>query len=216
MYYYQLLHEAAYGETSPLGGSLFAQNVDRLDYREVLDYRQKHFVADNIVVVASGMSHEKLQSLVEQHVVGGKLSAGASSHTDIELEVGQIRMASTPSAALSTASPYTGGEAKLRQDLGGESHVGLAFPVPSGEASKPFLVLNALLAQKFGEENVFLNNYSRGGLSGYYSFGEAAAVSAQLNAVIAEIKVIASGGVDVAIAKTKVAHGYYSSILNYR
>jgi predicted Zn-dependent peptidase len=208
-----LLHEAAYGETAPLGGSLFAQNVDRLSYKEVLDYRQKHFVADNIVVTASGISHEKLTSLVEQHIIGGKLNSKASVHTDIELEVGQIRVAATPTASLSAASPYIGGEVKLRQDLGGESHIGLAFPVPVGDAVKPFLVLNALLAQKFGEHNVFLNSYSRGGISGYYSSGDAVALGAKLEAVITEIKAIASGGVDVSAAKTKVGqHSFHTCL----
>eukprot|EP01034_Spumella_vulgaris_P029253 gene29254-36271_t len=205
----ELLHEAAFGEDSPLGGSIYPQNVDRLEHDQIIAYRNKHFVADNLVVAASGISHEKLQALVEQYVVGGKVG-NAAAQSIIALEVGQIRTATTPSASLSAASPYAGGEVKLRQEVGGESHVGLAFPVPAGEAGKPFAVLSGLLAEKFGADNVFLNSYSSGGLSGVYASGEGAAAGAKLQAVIGEIKNIAAGGVkDVSAVKTKLTLAHF-------
>ncbi len=210
-YISQLLHEAAYGETAPLGGSVFAQNVDRLKHEDVIAYRKTHFVADNIVVAASGISHEKLSALVEQHVEGGKNATGVSSVMGIDLNVTPISTHKSETAALSTASPFVGGVAKLRVDVGGESHLGLAFATPSGDAAKPFKVLYRLLANKFGD-SVFSFNYSSGGLMGYYTSGSAGAAGANVEALIAELKSIASGSVDVTVAKNKVALDHFLAL----
>lgn len=182
--------------------------MDRLNYDEVIAYRKNHFVANNIVVAASGISHEKMSALVEKHVEGGQTPTSASA-MGIELGVTPIAASKDAVSPWSAASPYVGGIAKLRLDVDGESHIGLAFPVPSGESAKPYLVLHRMLADKFSTGNTFIKNYSSGGLIGFYTSGDAATAGANVEAVIAEVKAIASGAVDSTAAKNKVALDHF-------
>lgn len=111
---WELLHEAAYGETSPLGASIFALNTGKICIDSVLAYRRAQFVAGNVTVAANGVSYDRLKGIVAAH--SGAISKNA------------------PAAV--AASPYTGGEVRVRRDLDGLTKIGLAFPVPAGEAGK--------------------------------------------------------------------------------
>ena len=111
----EMLHDAAFGESTPLGASLYAGNLDKLCADEVMAFRKAHFTAPRITVAASGgVSHDSLKQMVECYLHA--VPAGAAS--------------SIP------ASPYQGGDLKVRADLDGQTCLGLALPVPAGEAGK--------------------------------------------------------------------------------
>ena len=111
----EMLHDAAFGESTPLGASLYAGNLDKLCTDEVMAFRKAHFTAPRITVAASGgVSHDTLKQMVECYLNG------------VPAEV----------ASSIPASPYQGGDLKFRADLNGETYVGLAFPVPGGEAGE--------------------------------------------------------------------------------
>jgi len=199
----ELLHEAAFGEETRLGASTHSLNYHHLSHEDVDSYREKHFVAGNLVIAATGVSHDKLKSLVEAHVVGGALKSPATS---VAFNFSQIPVGDAPVAPFAKAAPYVGGVAKQREDLGGNVHTGLAFGVPSGAAAKPYAVLKSHLAAKFGCENVSLHNYSDGGL--VTLFGNAA----DIESAITELKGIASGSVDTAASKHKAALDYFLAL----
>ena len=111
----QLIQEAAYGETSPLGSSLYAPSLKALAVPDVLAYRSTHFVKSNIIVTANGISNDRLKEIIDAK--GHLIPDGPT----------------TPAVALAP-SPYVGGDIKVRVPLSGTSHVALAFPVPSGDA----------------------------------------------------------------------------------
>jgi len=208
----ELIHDAAYGEASPLGGSLYAISADHIDSDAVADYRNRHFVADNIVVTATGISHDKLKNLVESHLEGGKVSEIAHPLAPIALRPDQIHLAATPSTPFATFSPYIGGFAKERCEIDGETHVALAFSAPAGAAVKPYLALKSHLASKFGCENFSINNYQGGGLITFYTEGASNKVGSKVEAVIAELKAVASGNVDMKSAKNSYSLWYFSAL----
>jgi predicted Zn-dependent peptidase len=107
----QLLHEAAFGEATPLGGSLYAEDLEALDIDDVLAFRSAHFTSGNLTVTATNVNHESLEQVLQCFLHG--LPAGKTA---------------------ATASPYVGGDFRLRTSLGGKSYLGLGFPVPAGEA----------------------------------------------------------------------------------
>ena len=43
-----MLHEAAYGEDSPLGGSLYAYNLNKLTAEDIMQYRSHNYNANNV------------------------------------------------------------------------------------------------------------------------------------------------------------------------
>lgn len=172
----ELLHEAAYGENSPMGAPVHANDVTKLDVHEVMAYRARNFTAGNLIVSATGVSHDTIKSLTECHFNG--MPTGASKAGDTK---------------------YHGGDMKVRVDLGGTSRVGLAFPVPAGAAAQPFKVLYSKLAAKAGEMKgvtPFMKVYSHGGIFGVHTSGDAAVGTENLKAIVAELKAIA-GGVEV-------------------
>ena len=75
--------------------------------------------------------------------------------------------------------------------------------------AKPYLVLKALLRSKLAgnkSANTFINNFSgaRGSLFGVEVVGHPAEASAQLEAVVAELKAIAAQCPDIEVVKNKV------------
>jgi len=138
----ELIHAAAYGEASPLGGSLFAASLDQVSALAALDLRSQLFRTGNLVVTGSGVGSERLAALLEGY--GGGLAVGP-------------RLPPAP-------SPYQGGEVRVRG--GGDLHMALALPTPAGAAGQPLWVLLELLqAQGL---HAFLQPYSSGGLLGIY------------------------------------------------
>ena len=73
---------------------------------------QKGFVSQNVVVTGSGVGHDALKQLVE--VFFHDFPQGA------------------PTKA---ASPYLGGDVRVRRDLDGVSYLGLAFPSTSSSGA---------------------------------------------------------------------------------
>ena len=166
------IHEAAFGENTPLGSSLFSSNFDELDVLAVKTFRDEHFKPSNIVVAATGVSHDTLTKVIESAF--SKLpSSGASAPVP---------------------SPYIGGEVKIKK-AGGVTHIALAFPVPPGSAAEPYAVLYSHLAAKIaalgvpkGSLSPFFNQYSTGGLIGFYAIGSASLAASNLEAAVAELK----------------------------
>lgn len=113
----QYLHEAAYGELTPLGGSLYADHLDNLAEWEVSKFAAKTFVTGNIIVSGTGVSHDYLKQLVDT-----------------------LFVAIPKGPATSTKSDYVGGDIRIRKDLGGTSYVGLAFPIGSTTSGQVFFL----------------------------------------------------------------------------
>jgi len=177
-----MLHEAAYGEVSPLGGSVYG-NLKKLAVSDVLEYRAKTFVAGNVVITANGLSSATLESM---------LSGSMAS----------FPTASAPPSSVSC--PYVGGVEKTRTDLNGMTYLGLAFPIPAGEAAKPYSVLQGILSAK--GLSSFVNNYSSGGLLGICAAGSPSVATSTLQSAIAELKAIATNSSsEVDAIKKKVA-----------
>jgi len=156
----ELIHEAAFGETSSLGASRFAVNAHNIDVASVLAYRAAHFTAPNLVVSASGLSHDHLKALVERNA--SKLATGSKT-------------AFAP-------SPFNGGEVRVRKDLHGETFVAVGFPVPAGAAANAYAVLQQYLASHLANHKCHasaeLHAYSTGGLLAVTAHGSSAAVVA--------------------------------------
>lgn len=192
----ELLHDAAFGECTPLGASVYASTLDKLCQDEVMAFRRAHFTAPRITVAASGgVSHESLKQMVECYL--HTVPAGAASPIP--------------------ASPYQGGDLKVRTDLDGQTYLGLAFPVPAGEAAKPYSVVYSALSAKIDAMGLpadslsaFYAPYSTGGIFGVYASGTPAAASSALEAAVAELKAIASGATGVDGHKAKVSLEYLS------
>lgn len=183
----EALHDAAFGECSPLGASRFAVNSHRLDVNDVLAYRQAHFNAKNLVVASSGIAHDQLKQIVESCAASANLSAGDSSDT-------------------ASASPFVGGETRIRRDLAGQTYVAVGFPVPSGDDANSYAVLKHYLG-KCGS-GAFIHSYTSGGVWGFSACGNGAeGVNAQLNAAVATLKAVADGSASAGVeaAKTSLA-----------
>ncbi len=183
----ELVHESAFGETSPLGSSFYSSNVS---LSEVLKYRNEHFVAENLVVAADGVSADVVKAVAEPLL---KLFPSGKATT-------------LPGAA------YVGGETKVRVDLGGRTHVAVGFPVPAGAAGKATHVVHSLLASHLAAKKIaatpFVFNYSSGGVFGFTVKGKPAAVEATVAAAVNELKAIAAdaSGTDAAKVKVSVAN----------
>lgn len=133
----QLIQEAAYGETSPLGSSLYAPSLKALAVPDVLAYRSTHFVKSNIIVTANGISNDRLKEIIDAK--GHLIPDGPT----------------TPAVALAP-SPYVGGDIKVRVPLSGTSHVALAFPVPSGDAG---ITLDGVIITTIHSFISYIRNY---------------------------------------------------------
>jgi predicted Zn-dependent peptidase len=185
-----LLHEAAYGEGTPLGSPKLASSLDAVDADEAMGYRTANFKSGNIIVTASGISadkHDDLSGLIEK--VFAPLATGTGSKA---------------------ASPYVGGYAKVKKDICGQTYLGLAFPTPTGEGAKSYKVLGSILSSKLsvapkGAVTPFLSLYSTEGIIGAYAKGtSSAAASTYLEGYVAELKAIAKG-VSADVVKAHVA-----------
>jgi len=175
-----LIHEAAYGETSPMGQPWLASKIDNVDTSAVVGYRAANYKTGNLVVSATGIAHDKLKQYVECYFNS--------------LPKGQGK---------APAAPYVGGDIKVRADLNGETYLGLAFPTPAGEASKPYSVLYSLISTKIaamklphGSLTPFYTQYSTGGLIGFRAKGAPLAASGYLEAGVAELKAAAKNATD--------------------
>ena len=100
------MYEAAYGELTPLGGSVYSENLSHLDEKEFSSFTASNFKSGNMVISSSGVSHDSVKQLAES--VFNDIPTGVNSPM---------------------SSKYQGGFAKVKKDLNGKSYVGLAFEV---------------------------------------------------------------------------------------
>ena len=108
------MHEASFGESTPLGGSVYAANLNSLLASDVLHFRNTNFTADNLCVA----------------VHGGSLSA---DQVAAQIE-GQVSSGLAAGSAASFGAGFTGGEMRVREDIGGATRASLAFAAPAGKA----------------------------------------------------------------------------------
>lgn len=185
----ELLHEAAYGDGTPLGSSLFASDLKKLDVDAVMEFRLRNFKASNLVIAGEGLALSALQSSL--------------SHYLPSKEANPVPRA--PSA-------FTGGSVRVRADLGGDTHLAIAFPSKAGLAGKAYAVLREVLSSRLraavpagSHAGVFSTAYSDGGFLGaYIAAGSVSSAEGALGAVIKELKSIAAGPVDVTSAVNKL------------
>mgnify|MGYP003385886377 CR=1 FL=1 len=190
----ELLHEAAYGELSPMGSTFLAEHGDiaNLDPEAVLKYREHQFTAGNVVVSSSGLSHNTAKILSTKYL--SALPAGATAPQ---------------------ASPYVGGDAKLKVNCKGHTYSALAFPITNTKASN---VLRLMLNSKVkklnmdGELTAFSAPYSNNGVWGFYASSANGGLGSNtlLEGAILELKRM-STTVDEALltsVKTQVSYIY--------
>lgn len=190
----ELVHEAAFGETSPLGSSFYSNHVTLSD---VLQYRAQHFVAQNLIVAADGVSADVVKAVAEP----------------------LLSLFPAGKATALPGSAYTGGESRVRVDLGGRTHVAVGFPVPAGAAGKATHVVHSLLTAQLAAKKIaaqpFLFSYTSGGLFGFTVKGKPANIESTLSAAIDELKAIANGGVEghaVGAAKNRVSVANFATL----
>lgn len=159
-----LLHEAAYGENSPLGKPVNNASALKADVCDIMAFRSRQFVAGNIVVTASGVSHENFKS-----AVNGAFTSLSGTATAVD------------------SSPYIGGDIKVRTDLNGMSHAGIAFPVPGGAGAGAYAVLANHLSSVSGIFP-FHHQYSDSGIFGFRCAGTPTETAAYLEAGIHALK----------------------------
>lgn len=184
----EALHDAAFGEASALGSSRFAINSHKIDIDEVVSFRNAHFTAKNLVVSSSGIAHDELKRMLE----GAKINTGDASPLP--------------------ASPFVGGETRIRKDLDGKTHLAVAFPMPSGAEANSFAVLQNHLDSVFkaskSNTSAFAHAYTNGGVWGItVQASGAEAINAQLETAMAALKAVASGNSKAAVEAAKKAVG---------
>lgn len=184
-----LIEEAAFGEATPYGNSIYATSADAVSVADVLQYRAANFVKQNLVVTATGLSADALAKLVE------------------------VNAADVPSGKAVTlpGSAYVGGEVRVKADLNGKVNVALAFPAPVGSAAKPYEVLSAVLGAKLAEKGVpatpFVVAHAKAGLFGVNFATTPEQVEIILKSVLTEVKAISNAAPEVEAAKSKVTIG---------
>lgn len=108
-----MLHEAAYGDGTPMGSSLYASDLKKLDVGDVMEYRLRNFKTDNLTVLANGLALDTLEGTTKRFLDSAEA----------------VPVTAIPSA-------FTGGSVRVRADLGGDTHVAVAFPAQAGAAGE--------------------------------------------------------------------------------
>lgn len=176
----QLLHEAAYGEETPLGSPFLPSKREfkALSAEAVLAFRARTYASSNLIVTASGISAANLKVLLESHLHG--------------LPKGGEKAISLP------PSPYMGGDVKVKADLEGKTVLGLGFNVAGAKGAE--LLVQSLITAKLGKSHhvtSFCHTYVSSTLLGFVVEGQSpAAASAALEAIVAELKSMASSSAD--------------------
>lgn len=96
-----------------MGSSIFASDLKQLDVGDVMEYRLRNFKTNNLTVLANGLALNALESSVK-----GCLDSSEA-----------IPVTNIPSG-------FVGGSVRVRADLGGDTHVAVAFPAQTGAAGK--------------------------------------------------------------------------------
>jgi len=176
----EMLHEAAYGEWSALGSSVFSDEY--VNVNAARNYRSRLFTPENLVIVSDGgVSHDELKSFAAAHFPAAD---------------GLV----TPSASAIAAKPadlsYRGGFLSQRSRLpNGSAIAAVAFPLPAGAKSRAAAVVSRMLTNALKNNKAagaFTSPYSKQGLVGVYATGSQESIKAVISSVAAELKSIAA------------------------
>lgn len=183
----ELLHEAAYGDGTPMGSSMYSSDLKKLDVGDVMEYRMRNFKTNNLLVLADGVALNSLESSLR--VLG----------------------AGEPTPVASIPSGFTGGSVRVRADLNGDTHVAIGFPSQAGAAGKAYTVLSEILSSRLQSKSTagsyasaFNMPYSDGGMVGaYVASSSISGTEDCIGMVVEELKDIAAS-CDVTAAVNKV------------
>lgn len=188
----ELIHEAAYGDNTPLGQSFYAHNLDSLHGEDVLEFRNKQFLAGNITIAAKGVAQDNLSKNI--------------SHFFRSIPEGSTEFAK---------SSFSSGYAKAKSDLSGYSGAAVAFPIASGDKGVAAVLARAIdnkvvgLGFSKGSVAPFYKQYLNGGIFGYYFIGDAAEVNNNIKMVAEQFKSVSAGS-----AKNQIALSTMEGIHN--
>jgi len=183
----EMLHEAAYGEWSALGSSVFSD--DHVDVKAARNYRSRVFTPENLVIVSDGgVSHEALKGFV-------------GSAFPVSNEMNLASVTAKDKAPPAPALNYKGGFLSQRSRLtNGAALAAVAFPLPSGPKSRAASVVARLLSNSLkqsgaahkGAAGAFTSPYSKEGLVGVYASGSQESIKSVISSIAAELKSIAA------------------------
>jgi hypothetical protein len=188
----ELIHEAAFGDNTPLGQSFYANSLDNIHGEDVLEFRSKQFLAGNITIAAKGISQDNLTKNI--------------SHFFRSLPEGSSEL---------PKSTFVSGFAKTNSFLNGYSGAAFAFPIASGDKGVASVVARAIdnkvssLRLPKGSVAPFFKQYLNGGIFGYYFVGDIAEVNSNIKAVADQFKSFSAGS-----AKNQVALSTIEGIHN--
>jgi len=165
----ELLHQAAFGERSPLS-TFYAEDVHTVSEKSVGSYIGHAFHPSNTLVVGSGIAHDVLVAKVQS----------------------KLTLESTKPAAASKASPFVGGEERVRVAGSSDTAVAVGFPIKLEDA-KSFKVLVTVLQSRHPQARFFANIYHHGGLFGFFLETSGDHSTAALTAAINELKAVSTG-----------------------
>ncbi|KAJ3342764.1 ubiquinol-cytochrome c reductase core subunit 1 [Kappamyces sp. JEL0680] len=200
------LHQVAY--RTGLGNSVFASSeaLGCLSRADVKAYLAKHFAADRLTVVGTGVEHGELKALVEAAFKSASIPAS--------------------SAAAPSKTTYFGGEARIEAGPNSTAIYAVAYPGASYTSSDygASLVLKALLdgskrlqwGDSYGgalgdaatastSSTAFSHSYSDSGLVGFVVEGKTAEVKEVTKKSIAALKALASSVSSAALEAAKKA-----------
>ena len=159
----ELIFEAAYGEDSAMGNSMYAKTLGAVTPETVAGFRAAHYTAGNVSIAGTSVSVADLTATAS--AMG--LPAGASA---------------------SASSAFVGGEVRFKADYGNDSNVAIAFPASNAKIAS---ALQTHIVGK--TSGLPLTAFMSGGLMGFMASGAPTAVSAAVTAVMTEMKAVAGG-----------------------
>jgi hypothetical protein len=162
--------------------------VDAISSDKVLEYRNAHYVNQNVVIAADGISADQLAKIVDsskQAVPSG-------------------------SAYTLTKPKWNGGEVKVRTFCSGPAYAAIAWPKLSGEGNKASDVLYSIVNHNLHVKGIkcdaFRKEYANGGLFGVTTSGSAADIEKNFKLVAAELKAVAQNPKAAESRKNRVSY----------
>lgn len=201
----ELVHEASFGENTPLGGSVYAPSLNGLLATDVLHFRNTQFSANNLLIAVHGAC--SASAVVDQ----------IQAQTANGLAVGD---------AASFGAGFIGGEMRVRESIGGATKASLAFSAPAGNSGKAYEVLRSIVNSRVASPaqshlhskvhhyqsnaewtDTFFNAYQATGLFGVNFTGDAKYVRTGLESFVNVLKAVAGGctAEDLALAKNRLS-----------
>lgn len=173
-----------------MGSSLFSvANAEKVDAAAVSSFRATNFTASNLVVASQGLGVGELSSLAKC------FTSGAATHA-------------APKAA---ASPFKGGDSRLRTDAT-TTLFALALPVSAAHSAAAEVAAEVLSARLSSKEGVlaqgFATSYTDGGLVGVYAAAPATSAGSAVTSLAQDLKALATAAPtanEIAAATAKIA-----------